>query len=130
MDALYCIERDSKHSHSQRTASFTCTVNRHIAVYGTHVSKVCTCAGAMNQMTHNSNQPPGGMYYVNIFVHPFNFSKPEYFIREGNNEADNKTLGVWKLPALGLGDGQYFNIPDEYWLKAGSEIVQVKDVTV
>jgi hypothetical protein len=81
-------------------------------------------------MGHNANQPPGGMYYVNIFLHPFNFTKPEFFIREGGNQVDQKTIGLWKLPALGLGDGQYFDIPSESWVKAESELVQVKDMPV
>lgn len=79
-------------------------------------------------MTHNSNQPAGGMYFVNIFLHPFNFSKPEYFIREGGDQPDQKTLGLWRLPALGLGDGQYFDMPEESWLKAENEIVNVRDM--
>lgn len=77
-------------------------------------------------MTHNANQPAGGMYFVNIFLHPFNFSKPEFFIREGGKQLDQKTLGLWKLPALGLGDGQYFHIPEESFVKAETEIIQVK----
>lgn len=84
--------------------------------------------GAENVMAHNTNQPPGGMYAVNIFLHPFNFSKPEFFIREGGVQEDRKTLGLWKLPALGLGDGQYFDIPDEFYVKAETEVVQVGDL--
>ena len=76
-------------------------------------------------MGHNTNQPPGGMYFVNIFLHPFNFSRPEFFIREGHKEKDQKVIGLWKLPALGLGDGQYFNIPDELYVKAETEVVRV-----
>jgi hypothetical protein len=89
---------------------------------------LCTCAGSENPMGHNRNQPPGGMYHVNIFLHPFNFTKPEYFIREGGGQQDGKTLGLWKLPALGLGDGRYFNIPEETWTKAASEIIQVNEM--
>ena len=80
-------------------------------------------------MGHNTNIPgPGGMYYVNIFLHPFNFSMPDYFIREGGVQADNKTIGLWKLPALGMGDGKFFDIPAEAYVKAETELVHVKDL--
>jgi hypothetical protein len=73
------------------------------------------------------------MYYVNIFLHPFNFSKPDYFFQEGGKHnpqpEDRKVIGLWKLPALGLGDGQYFNIPEASWDKAKSELVQVSDMS-
>ena len=83
-------------------------------------------------MGQNVNQPPGGMYYVNIFLHPFNFSKPEFFIREGHSPPgfaeDEKFIGLWRLPALGLGDGQYFNMPQESYDKADTSVVQTKDM--
>lgn len=83
-------------------------------------------------MTHNENQPPGGMYYVNIFLHPFNFSKPEFFIKEGGEynpqPEDQKTIGVWKLPALGLGDGQFFDISEETWRMADDQLIKVADM--
>ena len=98
------------------------------------VCDVCVSmhAGAENTMGHNVNQPPGGMYYVNVFLHPFNFSKPEFFIREGHVPAgfleDEKFIGVWKLPALGLGDGQYFNMPQETYTKADTSLVYTMDI--
>lgn len=78
-------------------------------------------------INHNHNVAPGGMYPVNVFLHPFNFSKPEFFIREGVNQPDQKTLGLFKLPVIGMGDGQPFVIPDELYVKAEHEIVFLKD---
>lgn len=87
-----------------------------------------TCdAGKQDPMSHNANQPPGGMYFVNIFLHPFNFSKPEFFIRDGATW-DNKTIGVWKLPALGLGDGSFFDISEHDWALATDNLVYTKDM--
>ncbi|KAJ3034744.1 hypothetical protein HDV00_004722 [Rhizophlyctis rosea] len=50
---------------------------------------------------------PGGWYLVDLMRPPFNFSKPLAFIREGvlGKDREGKTMAVWKLPALGLGDG-------------------------
>ena len=85
--------------------------------------------GQMNEMRHNVNIPSGSMYEVNIFLHPFNFSKPEFFIREGPQGMDpqGKLVGVWKLPALGLGDGKFFDIQAQM-ANASSTIVSVANM--
>lgn len=75
-------------------------------------------------MGHNTNQPPGGMYNVNVFLHPFNFTVPEFFIRDGDIE--NKTLGVWKLPALGLGDGKFFELSEHIWEEFQHRVIDPK----
>ena len=72
-------------------------------------------------------EPCAGKFYnVNIFLHPFNFSAPEFFIREGQSGRDEgfgKFVGFWRLPALGMGDGLGFNISDADWERARTEIV-------
>jgi hypothetical protein len=78
--------------------------------------------------TYNVNTQPGGMYLVDVFLHPFNFSMPDYWIREGKNgeDPDGKTVGVWKLPALGMGNGKRFVPSPDEWSRARKEIISSK----
>lgn len=82
-------------------------------------------AGQEDPMGYNKHQPPGGMYDVNIFLHPFKFSTPEFFIKDGDS-VYNKTLGVWKLPALGLGDGKFFEMSEEIWEEHHHRVIYPK----
>ena len=64
---------------------------------------------------------------MNIFLHPFNFSAPEFFIREGpagRDEGYGKFVGFWRLPALGEGDGRGFNISNADWQRAQLAMVE------
>ena len=75
----------------------------------------------------NVNIPSGSHYEVNVFLPPFNFSAPSYWIREGPEGGDpqGKFVGLWELPALGEGDGLGFNPSAEDWTKAAGQIVDV-----
>jgi hypothetical protein len=83
--------------------------------------------GGHDPIGHNVNVPPGGMYRVNIFLHPFNFSRPEFWIREGEHGSDpeGKMVGLFKLPALGMGGGQMFELSAADLETAKNNIIQV-----
>lgn len=72
----------------------------------------------------------GGYYPVNVFLTPFNFSRPEFIIREGIYEgstwaSQRKVIGLFKLPALLMGDGRGFEISEADWERAGSKVVDI-----
>ena len=73
----------------------------------------------------NKNVSPGDWYPIDVFLHPFNFSKPIAWIREGVDGVDraNKAVAVWKLPVLGLGKGERFSPKESDWEAAKKEIV-------
>jgi len=62
--------------------------------------------------TENPMINPGGFFKVDLFRPPFNFSKPLFFIAEGEdgNAGMGKSFGIWRLPVLGMGDGRPFQI--------------------
>lgn len=78
----------------------------------------------------NLNVLFGGAYPINVFTHPFNFSRPEFFISEGVNgiNGDGKLVGVWKLPALWKGDGKRFEVPWSLSVRVRSEVISKADV--
>ncbi|KAI9328595.1 hypothetical protein DFJ73DRAFT_116535 [Zopfochytrium polystomum] len=71
---------------------------------------------------YNYNVGAGGWYPVDVFLHPFNFSRPLFWIEDGSM-GDLKMVGVWELPALGMGDGTRFRISALDWKKGESEVV-------
>lgn len=72
----------------------------------------------------------GGAYPINVFTHPFNFSRPEFFISEGVDgiNGDGKLVGVWKLPVLWKGDGKRFQVPAALSERVRREVVSIADV--
>jgi hypothetical protein len=60
----------------------------------------------------NINIIPGEWYPIDVFLPPFNFSKPLFFTKEGHDgdSVDGKMVGIWKLPALGMGNGKKLDI--------------------
>lgn len=80
--------------------------------------------------TVNMDVPFGGAYPINVFAHPFNFSRPEFLISEGVGgvNADGKLVGVWKLPVLWKGDGKRLLLPDSLGERVRREDVSISDV--
>ncbi|KAI9365396.1 hypothetical protein DFJ73DRAFT_262857 [Zopfochytrium polystomum] len=78
-----------------------------------------------NDYWHNRNISPGDWYPVDIFLHPFNFSRPLFWMADGNL-GDMKAVGVFRLPALGMGDGTRMDVSDDEWNKANHEIMYSK----
>ena len=75
----------------------------------------------------NRNIESGDYFPVNLFRHPFNFSKPLLYIREGQNgeTSAKKVVGLFQLPALGEGLGQDLDISESAWLAASKRIVHI-----
>ncbi|KAI8905592.1 hypothetical protein EDD86DRAFT_249164 [Gorgonomyces haynaldii] len=77
----------------------------------------------------NRNIMPGDFYEVDIFLHPFNFSKPLFWISEhesashGVETESRKRVGVFKLPALGMGDGLQFEMDQKTVDRSRSEMI-------
>ncbi|TPX69651.1 hypothetical protein SpCBS45565_g02309 [Spizellomyces sp. 'palustris'] len=78
----------------------------------------------------NTNVKPGDFYHNNPLLPPFNFSLPLFYTIDASDEHlvqnmwERKYVAVWRLPAIGLGNGTAF-VPDEEAAKKG--IVPVSD---
>jgi hypothetical protein len=81
-----------------------------------------------NDHNPNVNIKPGGYFPVNPFYPPYNFPKPLFWIREGENggDPDGKHVGVWKLPVVGLGDGKQFEMTPDEIERAKTQVIEVK----
>ncbi|KAI9350492.1 hypothetical protein DFJ73DRAFT_832347, partial [Zopfochytrium polystomum] len=72
---------------------------------------------------YNAEVPDMGDWFpVDVFVAPFNFSRPIMWIREGWG-SDTKVVGLWRLPALFRGDGRQLEIEEADWTEAADRII-------
>ncbi|KXS21038.1 hypothetical protein M427DRAFT_51973 [Gonapodya prolifera JEL478] len=93
-------------------------------------------AGASQGNLGVGNIPSGHFYAVDLMLPPFNFPKPLFWTLDGWNydydslgQPNMKMMGVWKLPALGKGDGTSLplNVTQlwEWW--ENPSLVQIMD---
>ena len=81
----------------------------------------------------NEDVDVGGWFMVDVMRPPFNFSKPLFYTVDGPDSTDEKgetnfkLIGLWKLPVLGRGNGERFDVLS---LKKAMEDIIVIDPSI